>query len=288
MTNLDHIKQLSGQTERNYKMCEWVINKLSHDAENCIFDATLRDFANTFEISDAHFQKTFKRYVGISPKQFQQSLIMRQSKLLLPKHSIEQTSLDLGLSSSSRLHNTYVSLVAVSPGEFKSQGEKLVFNWCIEPSIFGDILVISTDRGLYYLGFHQAHTHQKLILNEINTEYPKAIIQRSPDPLLGFDPFLENKPITLSLNATNFQIKTWQALLSIEHGTLVSYKHIAQLIGQTNAFRAVAKAIGSNPIAFIIPCHRVVKASGAISGYRWGVDYKHKIQVWEHALSQRD
>lgn len=241
----------------------------------------LQSLADYYSLSTSHFQKTFKRYVGVSPKQFQQSLLVQQASKPLMQQSLLHTSELLEVSSPSRLHDAFVQIEAMSPGEFKSQGENLVLRHGHQESVFGRLLVVMSARGIFYLGFHESDED---VLQGIQQRYPQAQLMPNKDnQMLGHDPFLESKPMTLSLAATHFQVQVWRALLTTQPGEQVSYKDIAHKIGQPKGARGVGQAIGANPVAFLIPCHRVIKQSGAISGYRWGVPVKQALLAWEHA-----
>ena len=277
--------QSTVENSDHYKMCADCIARLTRSYDLSQAPYTLEQLANRYELSPTHFQKIFKSLVGVSPKQFQQALLVKRSKPHLSKQSVEQTTLEFGLSSASRLHDAYVSIDALSPGEFKSLGDNLVFSWAIEPSIFGPLLVVSTDRGLNYLGFYHGEDTLYQKLNQLRIEFPKALInQAENNQILKSDPFTHKQAVKICVNATNFQIQVWQALLNTAPGELLSYKHIAEKLGRPTAARAVGRAIGSNPIAFLIPCHRVIQQSGALSGYRWGVEHKQQLIAWEEAL----
>lgn len=241
----------------------------------------LEALAKSYCLSTSHFQKTFKHYVGVSPKQFQQSLLVQQASQPLMQQSLLHTSEALGLSSPSRLHDAFVQIEAMSPGEFKSQGEALKLQYGYQESVFGRLLVITSARGIFYLGFHK---NSHAVLQDLQQRYPKAQLTPSDDhQMLGHDPFLKPEPITLSLVGTNFQVQVWRALLSTPAGQTVSYKELAHKIGNPKGARGVGQAVGANPVAFLIPCHRVIKQSGALSGYRWGVPVKQALLAWEHA-----
>ncbi len=276
----------------HYEICADCIALLTRSSAHLHLEQpithTLEQLAQRYKLSPAHFQKIFKALVGISPKQFQQACIVNHSKPLLITQSIEQTTLDFGLSSTSRLHDSYVSVEALSPGEFKSMGETLIFNWAIEPSIFGPLVVIATARGLNYLGFYSDKDNLSLTLSKLQQEYPKAHIKQAEhNEILKSDPFTLKHPIHICVNATNFQVQVWQALLTTQCGELLSYKNIAEKLNRPSAARAAGRAIGSNPIAFLIPCHRVIQQSGALSGYRWGVERKQQLITWEQAIKSK-
>lgn len=248
---------------------------------------SLEDLAKEFELSPSHLQKLFKQHVGISPKQFQQHMVLEQAKHCLADHSILDTSLKLDLSGPSRLHDAFVQIEAMTPGEFKTLGSDLNLSYCEESSIFGSMLAVSTERGLFYLGLHD---DPMTAIEQVKQAYPKASYEKQPPgSILGFDPISQwpkGKPANLHVSATNFQIQVWKALLHCESGLCHSYQSIAQQIAKPSASRAVGTAIGANPVAFLIPCHRVIRQSGALGGYRWGIEQKQALLSWETALHQ--
>lgn len=242
----------------------------------------LSALATRFDLSPSHYQKVFKHHVGVSPKQFQQSLMVGFAKPKILQSSLLETSESLNLSSPSRLHDAFVHIEAMSPGEFKSQGNHLVFRHGVQTSVFGDLSVICTERGIHYMGLSSDPTTD---LNVIRARYPHAqFIPCERDDILGYDPFQPNQAIHLHVSATNFQVSVWRALLNTSSGQLLSYKDIAQDIGNPKGARGVGQAVGANPVAYLIPCHRVIKQSGALSGYRWGTHNKQALLAWEQAL----
>lgn len=245
-------------------------------------DVQLKHFSERYGMGESQFQKIFKQHVGISPKQLQQAILVNQSQKTLRQKSLLQTSLDFDLSSPARLHDAYVQISAMSPGEFKSLGDTLEFRYCEEESILGKLLVISTQRGIFYLGFHEAPIEA---VSEVLKPFPNAKRKRQPKgSILGFDPILRPQPITAHIAASNFQVHVWQALLdAAPFGHLTSYKAIAETIHKPQASRAIGQAIGKNPIAVLIPCHRVIQQSGALSGYRWGSTVKQGLIALESA-----
>ncbi|GAA6135334.1 methylated-DNA--[protein]-cysteine S-methyltransferase [Oceaniserpentilla sp. 4NH20-0058] len=261
-----------------YNMCQQSIALL---VENPLLGNDLTAFAQRFSLSPSHFQKVFKQYVGVSPKQFQQSLLVQLSKPKLISSSLLDCSEALSLSSPSRLHDAFVQIEAMSPGEFKSLGQQLTFYYGTQQSVFGLLDVICTDRGIHYLGFQTKQAPIKIL----QTKYPDArFTEKENDTLLGFDPFTENRPVSLHVSATNFQLQVWRALLNTHSSQLLSYKDIAIAIGNPKGARGVGQAVGANPVAFLIPCHRVIQQSGAISGYRWGAPNKQALLAWEQAI----
>lgn len=265
-----------------FEICRTSIELLT---QNPALGNDLNALAARFQLSPSHYQKTFKKLVGISPKQFQQALLVQLSQPKLMRASLLETSEALQLSSPSRLHDAYVQIEAMSPGEFKSLGEQLHFQYTTEPSVFGDMLVITTARGLFYLGFLPQASD---VITRIKKQYPKSQLCKSEQPLLGFDPFLEQRPMTLHVSATNFQVQVWKALLHSVPGQLTSYKNIAHAIGNPKGARGVGQAVGANPVAYLIPCHRVIKQNGALSGYRWGEPNKQALLAWEYSQLNQD
>ena len=294
--NLTHNKNVdAADTYKHYDLISQVINLLCETGGH---NLSLEQLAAHTEISPSHLQKCFKHYVGISPKQFQQNLILERAKLSLnvassehshsgpAQNSILQTSLDLALSSPSRLHDVFVQLEAQTPGEFKAMGRNLHLRYCAKSSIFGPLLVVCSERGLFYLGLHEAPFNAITTLK--NTYKNARFEQVANHSLLDFDPFqcqlTSTKPIKLHVSATNFQLQVWKALLNCPLAARLSYQDIAKSIGNDNASRAVGTAIGANPVAFLIPCHRVIRQSGALGGYRWGMSNKQALLSWEQAL----
>jgi AraC family transcriptional regulator of adaptative response/methylated-DNA-[protein]-cysteine methyltransferase len=251
---------------------------------------TLEEVAEHLHLSPYHFQRLFKRWAGISPKRFLQFLTLDYAKQLLreTRNNLE-TTYRAGLSSPSRLHDLFVSVDAVTPGEYKALGFGLEIFFGVHDSPFGNCLVAVTERGVCGLSFLDAEGPQaavdslhwqwpKAVLNE-NLEKTEWVIRRVFEPLRQDAP----SPLPLLLKGTNFQIKVWEALLSIPTGSLTSYQDLARAIGKPTASRAVGSAVGANPIAYLIPCHRVIRSTGAIGNYRYGAVRKKAILLWEQA-----
>lgn len=246
---------------------------------------SLTVIAERIHQSPSHFQRQFQDWVGLSPKKFLQHLTLQQAKQQLQHaQSVFDTSQNLGLSSASRLHDLFIHIESMTPGEFKSGGTALTIDYAFAQTSFGQILCASTQIGLCHLAFCDDQT---LALQQLYTQYPHAhyrpldsTFQHSVVELLS----AANQPqqLKLHLKGSAFQLKVWQALLSIPDGQLRSYSQVAHGIEHINAQRAVGSAIGQNPIAVIIPCHRVIQTSGALGGYRW--DLSRKINLLEHEL----
>ena len=250
---------------------------------------SLDEIAAAINLSPFHFQRLFSRWAGVTPKKYLQILTVDRAKALLAESKpLLEVSDSIGLSSSSRLHDHFVQLEAVTPGEYKSGGQGISIQYATAPSPFGEIFIAATPRGICKLSF--------IGQDDINTDiadlkrrWPNAELHQNPlDTLEIIDSIFSTtdaitRPLSLHVSGTNFQINVWRALMQIPAGTLNSYSQIAEAVGRPKAARAVGSAIGSNPIAFFIPCHRVLQQSGQIGGYHWGVTRKHAMHAWESA-----
>lgn len=247
-----------------------------------------------------HFQRVFKQWAGISPKRFAQFLTVEHAKALLQAdESVLGAALDVGLSGPSRLHDLFVACEAMTPGEYKARGCDLELRYGVHDSPFGRMLVAVTDRGICALRFVAppgASPSRDQVLDDravadMLEDWAEARIVHAPAAteavarsLVCPDSGRPRHP--LLLRGTNFQIKTWQALLRIPPGAVASYRQVARAIGAPKAARAVGRAIGANPIALIIPCHRVIRETGALGGYRWGTPRKRALLAWESGLRE--
>ena len=257
----------------------------------------LREVAANVHLSEYHFQRLFRRWAGISPKRFIQFLTLEHAKKLLEgAHSVLDASYGAGLSSPGRLHDLFVNIEAMTPGEFKSKGAGLRISYGFHPSPFGECLLAVTERGICGLGFVGAGGRRK-ILADFRSRWPEAEwveAPRSTQPhvsrIFRGDRRNGDRPLTLLLRGTNFQIKVWEALLKIPLGAVVPYEELAARVCSERAARAVGSAVGKNPVAFLIPCHRVIRKAGGIGGYHWGAARKKAILAWEAArtLGARD
>ena len=253
---------------------------------------TLDQIAESVHLSKYHFDRIFKRWAGISPIQFLQFMTLDYTKQkLIESKSLLETSLKAGLSGPSRLHDLFVTFEAMTPGDFKKQGAGLKISYCFSDSPFGDCLLAITERGICHLGFVKGDKRSEA-LNQLFDTWPGAVFTESPKPVISMAKSIfrigqtkNMRPFNLHLKGTNFQINVWKALLSIPEGWVVSYHDIASYIGHPKAFRAVANAIAINPVAYLIPCHRVIAKSGKIHQYRWGSARKKAIIGWEAARS---
>lgn len=241
---------------------------------------TLTDIASRAGASPYHFQRLFSRWVGLSPKKYVQYLTLERAKASLEQsQSVLAATFAAGLSSPGRLHDLFVNVEAVTPGEYKRGGEGLVIRHGLHDSPFGPCLLMHTERGICGLAFVD-DADEEGTLAHMSARWPNATLvadQQSGAALAarvfaaGGNP---GEPLTVLLHGTPFQIQVWQALLRIPRGALTNYEALAHYIGKPNASRAVGTANGANPISYLIPCHRVIRKSGALGGYRWGLGRK--------------
>ena len=236
--------------------------------------------ASHVHLSEFHFQRLFSRWAGISPKRFLQFLTIQHAKQQLTvSKALLDVSLDAGLSGPSRLHDLFVTLEAVTPGEFKGRGAGVEISYGFHQTPFGECLLGATSRGVCWLSFLQNQSRDNA-LTALREKWSGATVR----PVRIFAPTTNNLgPLSLLVMGTNWQIKVWEALLRIPAGAMVTYKRIAGSICSESASRAVGNAVASNVIAYLIPCHRVIRASGAIGNYKWGADRKRALLGWEAA-----
>ena len=251
---------------------------------------TLDQIAGSVYLSKFHFDRLFKRWAGISPIQFLQFTTLDYTKQKLAEsNSLLETALEAGLSGPSRLHDLFVSFEAMTPGDFKRKGVglKIFYGFCKSP--FGECLLAITERGICYLGFVEADDRSET-LGQLFRTWPgsefiedRERIRIIVKNIFRIDRKESSRPFNLLLKGTNFQINVWKALLNIPEGWIVSYQDISSYMGHPKAIRAVANAIAVNPVAYLIPCHRVIAKSGNIHKYRWGSLRKKALIGWEAA-----
>ena len=250
----------------------------------------LEEIAANIGLSEYHFQRLFTRWAGVSPKRFLQFLTKEGAKELLNRsENLLDTTHQVGLSSLGRLHDLFVTTEAVSPGEYKSRGEGVTIRYGLHASPFGKCLVALTERGICHLGFVQRETSEGDAIDTLVAEWKNAQMiedHKSTAPLIEpiFDANARGK-LNLHLRGTNFQLKVWEALLNIPAGTVTTYEGLAERIGQPTASRAVGNAVGHNPIAVLIPCHRVINKVGRFGNYRYGAPRKMALLAKEFVLS---
>jgi AraC family transcriptional regulator of adaptative response/methylated-DNA-[protein]-cysteine methyltransferase len=248
----------------------------------------LATVAQHIGLSEYHFQRLFTQWAGISPKRFLQYLTVEYAKSKITQtKSLLDLTLDVRLSSPGRLHDLFVTLEAMSPGEFKAGGAGLQIRYGIHDTPFGKSLIATTARGicnLYFLETTDEQTaEQRLRLAWKNAEIirDEQATQSLRDLIFNSETLSEQKPLTLLVKGTNFQIQVWRALLKLPFGAIATYQTIAQLVARPTAARAVGNAIGNNPIGYLIPCHRVIRESGELGGYGWGLERKTVMLGWE-------
>jgi len=251
---------------------------------------SLEEVAANIGLSEYHFQRIFTRWAGVSPKRFLQFLTKEGAKELLNKsENLLDTTHQVGLSSLGRLHDLFVTTEAVSPGEYKSYGEGVTIRYGLHASPFGKCLIAVSERGICHLGFVQRETSEGDVIDKLVADWRNARMiedHKSTAPLIEsiFDANRRGK-LNLHLRGTNFQLKVWEALLTIPAGAVTTYEGLAELIGQPTASRAVGTAVGHNPIAVLIPCHRVIRKVGEFGNYRYGSPRKKALLAYESVIA---
>jgi AraC family transcriptional regulator of adaptative response/methylated-DNA-[protein]-cysteine methyltransferase len=272
VSDYDRIAQAIQFIERNYRR-----------------QPTLDEVARSVYLSEFHFQRLFRRWVGISPKRFLQFLTVEHAKRRLEAcRSVLDATYDAGLSSPGRLHDLFVTLEAMTPGEYKARGAGLRIAYGVHDSPFGPALLAVTERGLCALYF-VSDGDAAAAVDELRERWSAATLVEdaaATEPLArrifsadGGD----GQPIPLLVQGTNHQVRVWEALLRVPAGALVSYEQLAEAAGKPGAVRAVAGAVARNQISFLIPCHRVIRKTGAFGGYHWGAERKRAMLGWEAA-----
>jgi AraC family transcriptional regulator, regulatory protein of adaptative response / methylated-DNA-[protein]-cysteine methyltransferase len=305
---------------------ERIAKAISYLEANYLEQPGLETVARAVHMSEFHFQRVFSRWAGISPKRFLQFLTVEHAKRQLAEsRPVLDATFDSGLSSPGRLHDLFVSVEAVTPGEFKTRGEGIQIAFGFHPTPFGQCLVGVTSRGVCWLSFHDNGSHRAavrdlqsrwsgaqldeqptatgLVVNQIfsnlytTSKVPAKFPSPRPSPprtgrgrraQLDLSSGIEKgekSPLSLLLMGTNFQLKVWQALLRIPRGEVTTYENVGELIGARNSARAIGSAVGDNRIAYLIPCHRVIRKSGLLGGYHWGEPRKRAMLAWEAARS---
>jgi AraC family transcriptional regulator, regulatory protein of adaptative response / methylated-DNA-[protein]-cysteine methyltransferase len=253
----------------------------------------LKEISAALGLSEFHFQRLFTQWVGISPKRFLQYLTKEHAKRLLESSSdLLSASYESGLSGPSRLHDLFVTCEAVTPGEYKNHGAGLTIQYGFHPSPFGRCLIARTARGICSLSF-VLPGQEELALQDLRSHWSQARFEEDPSatrPLVNqvFSPrWSLEKPLAVHLQGTNFQIKVWEALMRVPSGSIVSYHDLAVSIGLPGATRAVGHAVAQNPIAVLIPCHRVIRADGEFGNYHYGSARKKALLGWEFAQQEK-
>jgi AraC family transcriptional regulator of adaptative response/methylated-DNA-[protein]-cysteine methyltransferase len=252
---------------------------------------SLNEIAAHLHLSPFHFHHLFCRWAGVTPKRFLQVLTLERAKQLLSESKpLLDVSYSLGLSSGSRLYDHFVHLEAVTPGEYKMRGAGLAIGYAVHDTPFGKAFIAITQKGICNFSFMD-DVEGDIHLADLVRRWPLAVVYEDRRQTLaiiramfGGQIKLDRPiPISLHVSGTNFQINVWKALLQIAPATVASYSQVATAIGHPSSARAVGLAVGANPVAFLIPCHRVIQQSGKLGGYRWGETRKQAIHAWESA-----
>jgi AraC family transcriptional regulator of adaptative response/methylated-DNA-[protein]-cysteine methyltransferase len=270
----------------DYETVRRVIELITEDYRD---QPSLEAIAARLNQSPTQLQKTFTRWAGLSPKAFLQAVTLDHAKRLLRQEELPllETSIEVGLSGPSRLHDLFVTHEAMSPGEWKARGGGLTIRYGFHRSPFGVALVMVTDRGLAGLAFSDIGD-EAACLDDMTCRWPNAAYVEDRQTTLPyaeriFEPgrWTSDQPLRVVLIGTDFQVRVWESLLKIPFGKAVTYSDIANDIGRPTAMRAVGAAVGANPISFVVPCHRALGKSGALTGYHWGLTRKRAMLGWE-------
>ncbi|MFD1911578.1 methylated-DNA--[protein]-cysteine S-methyltransferase [Halodurantibacterium flavum] len=246
---------------------------------------SLEDLSARLQMSPAHFQRTFSRWVGVSPKRYQQYLALDHARSLLAnRFTTLETALATGLSGGGRLHDLFLRWEAMSPGDYARAGDGLDIRWGLFPSPFGEVLAMATDRGICGLAF-TAEVGADAAFADLAARWPAARYTNAPEAIRPWaeGAFGEGGQTPLHLIGAPFQIKVWEALMNIPSGHVTTYSALAAAVGHPRAVRAVGTAVGRNPVSWLIPCHRALRKSGALGGYHWGLPVKRAMLAWEAA-----
>jgi AraC family transcriptional regulator, regulatory protein of adaptative response / methylated-DNA-[protein]-cysteine methyltransferase len=255
----------------NYERIQTAIEYISTNFQQ---QPDLDEVAKQVYMSPYHFQRMFKEWAGVSPKKFLQYISIEHAKQLLQQHhTLSDVSFETGLSGTGRLHDLFISIEGMTPGEYKNGGEQLHINYSFAETPFGTIIVASTATGICHLAFADEEADA---LQQLQMRFPKAGFKQMVDTVQQNALFIFTQDwknlsaVKLHLKGTDFQLKVWEALLKVPMGKLITYADVAVATGNSKASRAVGTAVGENPVAFLIPCHRVIKSTGVFGQYHWG------------------
>lgn len=274
----------------DYDIIRAAIRYLSETAPD---QADLGFFARTLGLTERQLTDLFRRWCGLTPKSFAQAVALDHAKALLREQaSVLDATYEVGLSSTSRLHDLFVTHEAMPPGVFRAGGAGIDMVWGTAPSPFGTAVVTATEYGISGLGFADAETSIDAAFEDLANRWPRARFMRDDGkiaPLVAqiFEPgrWSAEQPVRVVLIGTDFEVQVWETLLKIPVGRVTTYASVAEQIGRPKAARAVGAAVGKNPVSFVVPCHRVVGTSGALTGYHWGVPRKRAILGWESGVA---
>lgn len=280
---------MNNQHQQNY---DRIAEAIEYIRSNFRRQPSLDEVAAQVHLSPFHFQRLFIEWAGTTPKKFLQYISLEHAKQLLKEQqaTLFDAAFETGLSGTGRLHDLFIGIEGMTPAEYKNGGKNLLINYSFADSPFGKVVVASTSKGICYMAFVEEVT---TVPEDLKRRFPRAAYQ------MTFDGNQQNalsifqsdwsrlSDIKLHLKGTPFQLKVWEALLKIPMGKLSTYGRIAAQIGNAGASRAVGTAIGSNPVSFLIPCHRVIQSSGNMGGYMWGTTRKTVMIGWENAQTDR-
>ena len=279
---------MNEQRQLNYNRIAEAIEYIKNNFKE---QPNLDKVAEQVHLSPFHFQRLFSEWAGTTPKKFLQYISIEHAKKLLKEQqaTLFDTAFETGFSGTGRLHDLFVNIEGMTPAEYKNGGKDILVNYSFAESPFGGLIVASTSKGVCFMAFHDNEINA---LNKLKQKFPNATFQRKLDliqqnALLIFqNDWSKLSEIKLHLKGTDFQLKVWETLLKIPMSKLSTYGSVAEQIGNANASRAVGTAIGSNPVAFLIPCHRVIQSTGNIGSYLWGNTRKTAILGWESAKAE--
>lgn len=271
------------QAQINYRR---IAEAITYIKTNFKDQPNLDQVAEKIHLSPFHFQRLFTEWAGTSPKKFLQYITVENAKKILKEEhaTLFDTAYETGLSGTSRLHDMFINIEGMTPGEYKNGGKNLIINYSFAESPFGSLIVASTAKGVCYMAFTE---DESTALENVKLKFPNADFHQKLDLLQQNALFIfqndwsKLQQIKLHLKGTDFQLKVWETLLKVPMGKLSTYGKIAGQIGHSNASRAVGTAIGSNPVAYLIPCHRVIQSTGKLGDYMWGQTRKTAIIGWE-------
>lgn len=278
---------MNDQQQLNYNR---IAQAIEYITEHFKEQPQLDEVAEMVHLSPFHFQRLFKEWAGTTPKKFLQYTSLQYAKRLLQDQqaTLFDTAYQTGLSGTGRLHDLFIQMEGMTPAEFKNGGRNLSIQYSFADSPFGKVIVASTSKGICHMAFEE---DEDQALWNLQQKFPFAKYQNLFDDLqanalsIFQTDWTQLKQIKLHLKGTEFQLKVWEALLKIPFAGVSTYGKIADQIGQPTASRAVGTAIGSNPVAFLIPCHRVIQSTGHLGGYMWGKTRKTAMLGWEAAKS---
>lgn len=277
----------------DYDLVRKTIERISLDYRA---QPSLEDIASDIGVAPGRLQKTFSRWAGLTPKAFLQAVTLDHARRLLGHEGLPllDTSYELGLSGPGRLHDLFVTHEAMSPGDFKTGGAGLEISYGFHPSPFGIAVVMATERGLCGLAFADPGEEQAA-LEDMTRRWPGARLTQDQETTASYagrvfspEQWRADRPLRIVLIGTDFQVRVWEALLRIPLGAAKTYSDVATQIGKPSASRAVGAAVGRNPISFVVPCHRALGKSGALTGYHWGITRKRAMLGWETGCVQSD